>query len=549
MAKVRTGEELRVLTGTSDQAKDLILMPDEMFHAVDTGARYVGAGQGGRARSLVMAETSPDGGIEIPGVTQFAKRQRRVVLFGHSFVAMCSGNFTPSAVSYDSATGLLTATQNSHPFYTGQIVTFWSSQKPEFDGDYTVTKIDANNISMTVPTNLGSAPTGLTGLIYSSALPSKSFWAYTQAKLGHPFTLIRNAGVYGDTVERMIARVQRDVLDHRPDEVVMMTCANDIVAAGGVGQEAEIFARLRELVNRIVSAGVVVRLVTDTPAGSLRLASAPWYNNSAALLQRMIKSLEGPLVKVCDAYSLLALPSGGLKAGMADPADDWHPGAGMGEKIAQAIVDSYKNEPLVGIQLPASHLDARTQNALSKNVFRNPVFSTTTGGACQNGVTGAAADKCIVQSSAELVGVGSVVASWTGVGNAQRVVVSAAANNHTLTFNLYPETTQFVIGKRYRAKLRVRIQLGANAAGVLSEVRMFAFIIQPDGTRSLFVMQDSQGSLQITGVNDLTIVSSDAVQCSAAVSSAQITLRCKWGATQTENVTVEVAQVEFEEVD
>lgn len=61
MAKVRTGEELRVLTGTSDQAKDLILMPDEMFHAVDNGARYVGAGQGGRARSLVMAEMNPDG--------------------------------------------------------------------------------------------------------------------------------------------------------------------------------------------------------------------------------------------------------------------------------------------------------------------------------------------------------------------------------------------------------------------------------------------------------------------------------------------------------
>lgn len=65
MAKVqrpRNGNELRVIRGTSDQARDMVLLPDEMFHADDTGARYVGAGQGGRARSLVMAEMNPDGG-------------------------------------------------------------------------------------------------------------------------------------------------------------------------------------------------------------------------------------------------------------------------------------------------------------------------------------------------------------------------------------------------------------------------------------------------------------------------------------------------------
>lgn len=63
MASHKTGQELRVLTGTQDQVGNLVLMPDEMFHAIDTGARYIGAGPGGRPKGLVNFETSPGGGV------------------------------------------------------------------------------------------------------------------------------------------------------------------------------------------------------------------------------------------------------------------------------------------------------------------------------------------------------------------------------------------------------------------------------------------------------------------------------------------------------
>ena len=63
MASHKTGQELRVLTGTQDQVGNLVLMPDEMFHAIDTGARYIGAGPGGRPKGIVNFEMGPGGGV------------------------------------------------------------------------------------------------------------------------------------------------------------------------------------------------------------------------------------------------------------------------------------------------------------------------------------------------------------------------------------------------------------------------------------------------------------------------------------------------------
>lgn len=61
MASHKTGQELRVLTGTQDQVGNLVLMPDEMFHAIDTGARYIGAGPGGRS---IKAQTCSERGSQ-----------------------------------------------------------------------------------------------------------------------------------------------------------------------------------------------------------------------------------------------------------------------------------------------------------------------------------------------------------------------------------------------------------------------------------------------------------------------------------------------------
>ena len=67
-------------------------------------------------------------------------------------------------------------------------------------------------------------------LTYGYGVPRKDCWAsLTAARTGH--TLV-NRGVNGDTTGGMLARFGRDVLEERPQRVLLMGGANDIIYGG-----------------------------------------------------------------------------------------------------------------------------------------------------------------------------------------------------------------------------------------------------------------------------------------------------------------------------
>ena len=67
-------------------------------------------------------------------------------------------------------------------------------------------------------------------LTYGYGVPRKDCWAsLTAARTGH--TLVTR-GVNGDTTGGMLARFGRDVLEERPQRVLLMGGANDIIYGG-----------------------------------------------------------------------------------------------------------------------------------------------------------------------------------------------------------------------------------------------------------------------------------------------------------------------------
>ncbi|MCX5660205.1 MAG: GDSL-type esterase/lipase family protein [Planctomycetota bacterium] len=87
---------------------------------------------------------------------------------------------------------------------------------------------------------------------------------------GEPVPRCRNAGVGGDTVAKMLARFERDVLAHRPGTVVVYPGMND---AHQDVSPADFERGLETIVRRIVDAGAKVVMLTTGNLGQ-KLAEA-----------------------------------------------------------------------------------------------------------------------------------------------------------------------------------------------------------------------------------------------------------------------------------
>ncbi|MBE3069760.1 MAG: hypothetical protein IMZ66_05945, partial [Planctomycetes bacterium] len=84
------------------------------------------------------------------------------------------------------------------------------------------------------------------------------------AEAGRPVPALINAGIGGDTADGMLARLDRDVLAHRPTLVSMSVGVNDVLR----GVPAEKYqVRVTAIAARLEAAGVPMLLMTTTVLG------------------------------------------------------------------------------------------------------------------------------------------------------------------------------------------------------------------------------------------------------------------------------------------
>lgn len=165
------------------------------------------------------------------------------------------------------------------------------------------------------------------------------FWTWAAARLGNRLELLNNAGVGGDRTDQVLARLDSDVLAHRPGWCVELSGTNDMVqgisVATAKANRAEVWARL-------IGAGIRVVAGTIPPfAGATadQLAFIADFNN---WVRGQASTL--PIV-VVDYYSALVSPTAaGWAYGTADN-DGVHPDRAGAAVMGKALADAL--EPLV----------------------------------------------------------------------------------------------------------------------------------------------------------------------------------------------------------
>lgn len=109
-------------------------------------------------------------------------------------------------------------------------------------------------------------------LTYGYGVPRKDCWAsLTAARTGH--TLV-NRGVNGDTTGGMLARFGRDVLEERPQRVLLMGGANDIIFGGS---DAPARLNLTAMANQAVANRIRPMIGLPTPVYAEGIPE-PWLS-------------------------------------------------------------------------------------------------------------------------------------------------------------------------------------------------------------------------------------------------------------------------------
>ena len=116
------------------------------------------------------------------------------------------------------------------------------------------------------------------------------------------------AGVSGNKVPDLLARLDRDVLVHEPDIVVVYIGINDVWhSQSGHGTPIDVYeSGLQELVDRVSATGASIVLVTPTTIGEKRDGTNPLDDmlNQYADVGRRIADRNG--LQVCDLRTIMA---------------------------------------------------------------------------------------------------------------------------------------------------------------------------------------------------------------------------------------------------
>jgi lysophospholipase L1-like esterase len=80
-----------------------------------------------------------------------------------------------------------------------------------------------------------------------------------------------NAGVGGNTSGQLLARIDKDVLNHKPDLVIMMVGTNDMLNSKKMVAYSEYTSNLKSLIKKIKSSGSELVLMSSIPADSAYL--------------------------------------------------------------------------------------------------------------------------------------------------------------------------------------------------------------------------------------------------------------------------------------
>ena len=182
------------------------------------------------------------------------------------------------------------------------------------------------------PPSAGGAVALGDSITFGSTVPQAEdswFWQLACTE-GSPVRYAHNAGIYGNTTEQMLERLDTDVLARDPDTVLVLGGTNDVLS--GIPR-AETVAHLREIVERSRQAGADVYLGTVPPQ------AVPVAIEATEALNAAIVAMAGRLdVPVIDFYAAFLDPDGSWADGLF--SDMVHPSVTGARRMAQVARDA-----------------------------------------------------------------------------------------------------------------------------------------------------------------------------------------------------------------
>lgn len=185
-------------------------------------------------------------------------------------------------------------------------------------------------------------------------------------RAGRRFTVVRNAGVSGNTTAQMHARLQTDVLDYSPDVVPILGGTNDLTSGMTDAALTTMFQNLEDIVARCLNAGVLPVIVTCPPKNGAALES-----RKAQVLYYLLAQSYG--IPLLDSYRLLVgAATGSFNASYSGDGTHWNTAgiAVLADAFASLLADLDAAHP--GPYL-AAYSETSTGNFA--NLLRNGNFA------------------------------------------------------------------------------------------------------------------------------------------------------------------------------
>jgi len=351
-----------------------------------------------------------------------------VVLFGDSISAQNSFA-TPTGLSMSIAAGVATVTMPNHQMAAG-----WSFRinKTNYSlindtnfGVYQVASvISANQFTFIAPAGAVDGAYSVAEICNTNKTPFSAYFNAYNSINGEAFRLSAICARSGDSTLEMLARID-EISTYGGYTVFVLGGTNDAIRAQSL---ADSKLNISLIVNKISSFGCRVVILTIPPVssavplqgGQTATQRAQWvaeYNDH-------IKSLASSgSVTVVDIYSALVDKTSATANFVSTMTYDGVHLSPLGCVTVAPLLQAALNQR----KLPRVSSNLQTANQL----LPNPLFIGT-GGTANAGITGTIAAGKSCQRTGAATAVGSLVARSDGNGNAQQLVVTAAADERII---------------------------------------------------------------------------------------------------------------------
>lgn len=405
-------------------------------------AMYISERESNKEMSDVKANVDPVTGeivFSLGGSTMLPQPAGSFVIVGDSITEQNTASVNLTSLTQTG--GVATATLTGHGLSDGQKARVYYANESGYNGEHTVTWVDANTFTFPVDASTPSPATVLSGktairATRSTRLPDNGYFNWFQTFSGNRARLLSNAGMGGQRTDEILARLDDSVFGvtgYKPQYCVILCGINDVFASVATDT---IKANLQAIWAKLLGNGITVVAGTILPLGSshgsFSAANIQKILAINAFIRKTATSRRGMILWDSAADIVDYTQTDGRADSTKLKTDYIHPNA----KGARAMGLSLYN--LLSSRLPAqstlvsSAADSYDIDATNSQLLANPLL-TGSGGTAGTGASGTIAASWEVGRAA---GSGatttcSVVARDAGthgdaIGNVQRAVIASA---------------------------------------------------------------------------------------------------------------------------